>query len=620
MDPRLLDLYNEELDYLIKSAREFGEEHHSVAGRLGLGAPSDPDPYVERLLEGVAFLSARVQLKQRDQYLEFTQHLLQAIQPHYLGPMPSICIARMEPSEGDPALVRGHRVTKGTELTAIATEHGDAPVHFLTGHEVTLWPLVIAEAEYLGSRAAVAEYAAAANVTAEAGLRLRFEATGGATLADILPERLALYLDGTGKGVVPGELYRQICGETLAVVARDPAAPAAWTKLPLPVQIGFEDECALLPAERRSFRGYRLLSEYFACPERFLFVGLEQPGRGFARSTESCEIVLLLSRASRELAGAVSASNFQLFATPAINLFERQLGQVEVDPHQHEYHVLPDRTRPLNFEVFRLLEVSALPHEHGVPRPVAPLYAFGAQLYDWREALFYTTRLTSRRLSRKKQRRLDRSDYVGTETWLSLSAPGHPEWLDEISTLAVRALVTNRELPQLLGLVPDTRLSISGEPVSGVRVLRTPTRPRPPLGLNDAAMRVIGHLTPNYLSMVEGGEEGAALLRDHLGLYVRQDDPAMQNQVDAIRSIGSHAVTRRLPGLDRLAMARGQHIRIQLDDGGFDDASLFLFTAVIERFLAEFTTINSFTECSFQTPLEGVFARWPARTGRRPNI
>ncbi len=96
IDPRLLRFYNDELAYLREDARAFGEEHESVAGRLGLKTPTDPDPYVERLLEGVAFLGARVQLKIADQYPEFTQHLLHAVQPHYLAPTPSMCIAGLE--------------------------------------------------------------------------------------------------------------------------------------------------------------------------------------------------------------------------------------------------------------------------------------------------------------------------------------------------------------------------------------------------------------------------------------------------------------------------------------------------------------------------------------------
>ena len=145
IDPRLLRHYNDELGYLREEARAFGEEHEAVAGRLGLKTPTDPDPYVERLLEGVAYLGARVQLKIADQYPEFTQHLLHAIQPHYLAPTPSMCVAGFEPRTGDPILIKGHQVPRGTPLVATATEQGGASVEFRSGHDVTLWPLRIAE-------------------------------------------------------------------------------------------------------------------------------------------------------------------------------------------------------------------------------------------------------------------------------------------------------------------------------------------------------------------------------------------------------------------------------------------------------------------------------------------
>ena len=620
MDPRLLRYYNDELGYLREAAREFGEEYETVAGRLGLKTPTDPDPYVERLLEGVAFLGARVQLKIADQYPEFTQHLLHAIQPHYLAPMPSICIAGFEPKEGDPVLIKGHKVPRGTELTATAHDQNNAPVTFRTGHDVTLWPLRISEAEYLSSRASVAAFAATADVRAEAGLRLRFEAVGGVDLAKVLPANLPLYL--AGSEAVPGELYRQLIGETQAVLARpsDAAANAPWARLPVPTQVGFADDEALLPAEQRSFRGYRLLSEYFACPERFLFVDLQQPGRAFKQSTTACDIVFLFSRSSPVLPGAIDAGNFRLHATPAINLFEKQLGRVQVTPYEHEYHVVPDRTRPLDFEVFRLLEVKAYDRDNVNARTVAPLYAFGALLYDWHEALFYTSQLRPRRLSTREQRLRRRSEYVGTETWISLTAPGDASRMDDIQELSVRALVTNRELPELLTFRGDTHFLISGIPARGVSVLRAPTRPRPPLGLGDAAWRVIGHLTPNYATLAPEDGSDPSVLRDHLALYGRQDEATLRRQIDGVQAISSRKVARRVPGLDRMAIARGHRITVRLDDTAFERSRMFLFSSVLERFLAEFASINSFTETCFESPLEGEFARWPPRIGRRPNI
>lgn len=620
MDPRLLRFYNDELTYLRQSAREFGEEHETVASRLGLKTPNDPDPYVERLLEGVAYLSARVQLKLSDQYPEFTQHLLAAVQPHYLAPVPSICIAGFEPKEGDPLLAEGYDVARKTELVATSSEQGGSPVTFRTGHAVKLYPIRITETEYLSSRTAVASFAASSGTRAEAGLRLRFEGVGAIPLEKLAIEDLPIYLDGSG--TIPGELYRQIIGDTVAVLAKSAAsASAVPVQLPLPGQVGFDNEDALLPAEERSFRGYRLLTEYFACPERFLFALLKGMNKAFAiAGGQPVDIVLLFNRAAPALSGALSPANFRLFATPAINLFEKQLGRVQVNPADHEFLLMPDRTRPLDFEVWRILDIAAHLRDSTEPRAVAPLYALGALLYDWRDALFFVPRLRLRRLSTREQRRLRRDDYTGTETWLSLTAAGNPERIADIKELAVRALVTNRELPLKLSFRGTEHFVPPGGPVRSVSVLRNPSKPRAPLGLDDAAWRIIAHLTPNYASLVPEDGSDPAMLRDHLALYGPRDDAALRRQIDGIISVGSRPVVRRVPGRGAMAVARGSRVTLTLDDASFENARLFLFSAVVERFLSEFTSVNSFTETIVRTPGEGTIISWPPRIGRKHTI
>ncbi|MCI3179455.1 type VI secretion system baseplate subunit TssF [Caulobacter sp. CCUG 60055] len=621
MDPRLLRAYNEELLYLRETAREFGEEYETVAGRLGLNTPTDSDPYVERLLEGVAFLGARVRLKLQDQFPDFTQHLLSAIQPHYLSPTPSMCVAAFEPQEGDQAIATGFPVPRLTEMSATSADDAATPVIFRTGQDVTLWPIRITEAEYLPTRAAVAAFSGAAGVRAEAGLRLKFSGMGGVPLSAVAPPTLPIYLDGSE--MVPGELYRQLIGDGVAVVARSAASAAgeaAWVKLPLAEQHGFEEDCALLPNGRRSFRGYRILSEYFACPERFLFVRLAELGKAFARCDGDCEVVFLFNRAAATLAGAVSPANFRLFATPAINLFEKQIDRVAVNEFDHEHQLIADRTKPLDFEIFRALEVTAYSQSNGDARPVAPLHAFGSLLYDWTEALFYVTRLRHRRLSTKEQRLRRRADYLGTETWISLVAPGEPRRLDGVYELAVRALVTNRELAETLRLAGSTDFRVSGIPVRAVTVVRAPTKPRPPMGISDGAWRIIGHLTPNYASFALDNDDDPSVLRDHLALYGRIDDPMLRRQIDGVLAIRSEPVTRRVAGPGRSAFARGQRLRIKLDDAPFENSRMFLFSAVLERFLGEFATVNAFTECTFESPQEGIFAQWPPRMGERRNI
>lgn len=622
MDPRLLRIYNEELAYLRESAREFGEEHPKVAGRLGLDTPTDADPYVERILEGSAFLSARVRLKIADQFPDFTQHLLNAVQPAYLAPTPSMCIVAMEPGEADPIPPEGYRIPRGSALHARFADQSGSMVTFRTGHAMTLYPLEVTACDYLATRAAVGPYAAAAGVNAQAGLRFRLGGIGGASITQVSAESLPVYLDGAEH--VPGELYRQCIGDAVAVIARDPDATAMdnWVRLPLPRQHGFSEDCALLPAERRAFRGYRLLSEYFACPERFLFVELTELARAFAGCQTRCEIVVLFSRAAPNLAGSLTPANLKLFCTPAINLFEKQLDRVQIRDTDHEKQVMPDRTRPLDYEVWRILEVKAHDLGEQEARPVAPLHAFGTLLYDWRSALFFVTRMVPRRLSTREQKRRRRTDYVGTDTWISVTSPGDPAGMRNLQELSVRALVTNRELPELLRFgaqSSDFELDM-GAPVKSIRVVRAPTRPRPPMGLGAAAWRVIGHLTPNYTSLAPEDDADPSLLRDHLALYGRTEDPAVRRQIDGVLSVQSERVTRRIPGARRLAFGRGRRIRLQLDDAAFENARIFLFSAVVERFLAEFASINSFTECVFETKDMGVFVQWPTRVGERPTI
>jgi type VI protein secretion system component VasA len=180
--------------------------------------------------------------------------------------------------------------------------------------------------------------------------------------------------------------------------------------------------------------------------------------------------------------------------------------------------------------------------------------------------------------------------------------------------------VTNRELPELVRTGHASPFAVEGLPIRGVALLRPPTPPRPPLGLNDGAWRVIGHLTPNYTGFAAEEDQEASVLRAHLALYGRVDDAALRRQVDGVRGVRSDLVSRRAPGAGPSAFVRGQRLTVTLDEPSFENGRMFLFGAVLERFLGEFASINSFTECVFQTAQQRMVASWPARIGRRPTI
>src|SRR6478752_7205310 len=92
----LLPYYERELDAIKRLAAEFADTHPKIAGRLRLSADAIDDPHVARLLEGVAFLAARVHHRLDDEFPELTDALLGLLYPHYLAPIPSAAIVQFQ--------------------------------------------------------------------------------------------------------------------------------------------------------------------------------------------------------------------------------------------------------------------------------------------------------------------------------------------------------------------------------------------------------------------------------------------------------------------------------------------------------------------------------------------
>jgi type VI secretion system protein ImpG len=276
MDERLLDLYNTELRHLRESAAEFGREFPKIAGRLSLDKDAKdicPDPYVERLLEGFAFLAARVHLKLDAEFPRFTQGLLETVYPDYLCPVPSMAIVRFDPEESEAALAPGFPVKRGTLMRSLLGKGERTACTFATAQEVRLLPLAIAEARYYTRD--VAELNLPREINARAALRLRLRKTIPNPFKEIKADPLVVYIRGAEE--LPGQIYEQIFAHKARLLVQ---APADQKKIvgSLPAdcvrRVGFSPEQALLPPSPRSFEGYRLLREYFAFPQRFLFFEL----------------------------------------------------------------------------------------------------------------------------------------------------------------------------------------------------------------------------------------------------------------------------------------------------------------------------------------------------------
>jgi type VI secretion system protein ImpG len=622
MDPRLLGYYNRELQHLREMGGEFAREFPKIAGRLGLESLECSDPYVERLLESFAFLTARVQLKIDGEFPRFSQHLLQMVYPHYLAPTPSMAVLEMQPNLSEGALADGFRVARGAVVRGLAGRGAETACEYRTAHEVTLWPLELVGAEYTSFLADLG--APRLPGKGKAALRLRLRAAAGLTMDHLALDELPIFLRGGDE--IAMRLYELLMAHTIALVARPGGAGQRESQVVPEAGVsplGFDDEQALLPYGPRSFHGYRLLQEYFAFPSRFLFFNL----RGIADVVRRCtdpeiEIIAVFDTQDPRLEKAVGTSQFALFCTPAVNLFPRRADRIHLMASASEYHVVPDRTRPMDFEVHTVAQVVGYGTGTDDKQEFLPFYATSDQSPADGTA-YYTVHRQPRVLSTKQRVQGSRSSYVGSEVFLALVDPDEAPFRSQLKQLAVEVTCTNRDLPLHMPLgqnASDFSLE-AGAPVAAVRCVAGPTSPRPSYAHGDPTWRLISHLSLNYLSLtdaVDGG--GASALRELLALYGDSGDAVIQRQIDGVRSVTSQAVTRRLPFPGPAAFGRGTQVTFTCDEAAFEGMGVFLLGAVLERFFSKYASINSFTETALKTVQRGEIARWPARIGRRPLI
>ena len=620
MDTRLLPHYEAELAFLRDMGAEFAAAYPKVAARLGMEGMEVLDPYVERLLEGVAFLSARVQLALEMQFPAFTSNLLEIVYPHFLAPIPSMMVVQLQPDIGNAAVKDGYTVARGTRLRSRQIDGEQTACIFRTSADLTLWPLEISEVEYIDSRGGLVAAGVGRDTPARAGMRLRLRRTDGMPLSEMPLDRLVLHL--TGQSGEPWALHEALCTRVTGMTARSTDRRRDWT-LPLPAKVralGFDRSEALLPTPRRSFDGYRLLQEYFAMPERFHFVELSGLRPGLARTAESeVDLYILLSEPLPDKGAAARKESFVLNAVPAVNLFERPFDRVHITHSDVEHYVTPNRTAPLDYEIYAITKVTGLSTKTNEETEFRPFYS-ATDITSAGEShqTFYSLHRRMRQRSEKERLRGVRTSYLGSEIYLSLVDAMEAPYSAELTQLAVTGLCTNRDLPLLLSAAGKDAFHLpDGGPVSAILPIVTPTRPRATIAQGETSWRLISHLSLNYLSITdrEGGQGGAEALRELLGLYAPAGDRVIAKQMEGLRGVATRPIVRRMTDEVLSTAVRGLEIKLDFDESFFDGSGVYVLASVLERFFRKYVTVNSFTETVLSTQQRGEITRWRPESG-----
>jgi type VI secretion system protein ImpG len=610
MREELLEYYERELTYLRQMGAEFAQKYPRVAGRLLLDADSCGDPHVERLLEGFAFLAARVHRRLDDDFPQLSEALLNLVYPSYLRPIPAMTIVECLPDPAQGKKTAGLTIPRGTQLLSRSTVDGMA-VRFRSAYEVTLWPFRVSEVEWRQPERLQRPARSTTGVQAVAAARLRLACLPDVAFAGLPLSRLRFYLSGDPAVVYP--LYELLAANCIEIQIQDIKDPRRMISLG-PERLtmaGFAPDENVLPVHRRSMDGHRLLQEYFALPEKFLFFdldGLESLAEGdFGREAD---LVLLFSRFERPdrqqvLELGVNERTFRLGCTPAVNLFQQLAEPILLTQTRSAYTVVPDSRQSEVVEVYSIDEVAATNPRMRETTNLEPVHQYRYQTREDKGTTYWSA---TRRINDLGERKPSSMQISVVDLNGQFRDP-------DADVLTVRCTCTNFDLPSRLtfGAAEGDFEAPGFAAAKYITALRRPTRSYdPPEGIGQL-WRLISQLSLNYLSL---SEEGRGALQEILRLHNFTDSSHLENQIGAILRLAAEPHFAMVASDYGLSPARGTAISIELDEQQFVGGGAYLFSAVLERFLAGYASINSFAQLTASTNLrKEPMNTWPPRAG-----
>ncbi|WP_299969552.1 type VI secretion system baseplate subunit TssF [uncultured Roseobacter sp.] len=595
MASRFLEHYADELDAVRRRAARFADAFPKIAGRLRLAPETSDDPHVERLIQSFAYATARLRQKLDDGFPELSEGLLETLYPHFLAPLPAMTVVSFAP---DPNAEELRLLPRGSEIESALVD-GDT-CRFRTTQDVALAPVTITGLRLMNRPIQAPAFPGASPLGC---LALTLKPIGKASIATLGLKTLRLYLSG---GRQAPALYRLLMQHALGVGVADHSGDPAPHILPAGAvrPVGFAATEAALPAPDRSFPGYRLLSEYFALPEKFLFVDIDLATEGRQPTqTDRMDVYVYLDIAPGDLERRVDMSAVSLGATPVINLFASRAEPVVLDGTRSTWPLLADVRRPQTRRVHSITNVTVA-EDGGKTRAVEPFFH----------------RLTDRKtggLYYQLVRHGSDSDARPGATSISfVDHRTHPMSQDG-STAGIEVLATNGQLPRALpfgGGQPLLRLVSPADTVSKVTALRPITLPPRQEHDADRIWQLISHMSLNHLSLEA---DGAAALRAILRLYDPGDSRETAQLIDSIVEVAT------TPGIARLrsVMVSGIDLVITFDPDRIEESAAYLFGSVLDRFLGSYVTLNSFTRLTLR--LSGRtddLARFAARSGNGPLV
>ncbi|GGE22576.1 type VI secretion system protein ImpG [Primorskyibacter flagellatus] len=626
------EAYERELALLKERAAQFQSDFPGVASRLGGLLEENLDPSVAGLLEGAAFMAARVQLNIDQQFRTFSREMLDQVCPDATAPLPAAMLVQADPPGKPEDLVAGRRLNIGDYIEATFQQEDQRRItcRFRLAEPLDFWPVEIPDAIYHDRTTPLTALGIEAAPDTTAALVFTLRRTDAKALSDLAAPDLTVHFGGSLRDA--SALYEQaFCRVTrMSLVWEDELGDPVTRTVPRDrlAQIGFDPDAPLFGRDERLFPGFSTLLEYFAFPRKFLglrLMELRETLRGIPAS--SVRVVLELDRPDPHLVSHFAPDMLRLFCTPAVNLFADDAKPIALDKRQHRLPVRPNRPPITHYEVQRITSVRAQYEGDRDKVEVLPLYAVPATDLTPRQTLYYTAHTERRGLSAQELRQGGtRYRYEGTDTWLTLYEP--PEG-DHASHLFVSTLCSNRHLPEILPM-GDATFHLMEDRTVRMTCIAGPSEPREALAeieseaphrmsAGDNYWRLISVLSMSYRGFLgPDGSGNVDALRETLRLFSDVSHQLSETQINGITAMQAAPCIRTVRRAEGYLPTRGTRITLTFDENVFDTGGIVTLSAVLDRFFADSAAVNTFTETVAVNRKGTEIKRWPPRGGSGP--
>ncbi|MDR2267868.1 MAG: type VI secretion system baseplate subunit TssF, partial [Holosporaceae bacterium] len=568
----LSEYYQYELSYLRSAGSDFAAKFPKIARRLDLSHHESSDPHVERMIESFAFLTGKLQKQIDDQFPEIATALLDALYKPLMLPIPSCVMVCFDVDLPRASKSPGLIVPKDTILQA--TSHSGENCSFRTAHDLQFWPIEVTSATTVYKEHIPSYYARS---TYYLKLGIRYLGVAGSPT----PTKLIIYLHADA--LLRGKILSAIFSSEEKVVCQKDADFNFFSKVST---VGLSDDEALLPYPSSVHRGFRLLQEYFSFPEKFYGFDITIPESAIPQG----EFFLYIPM-NNDISMKISAKNFSTSSVPAVNLFPKLSEPLRLDHKQVEYCLISDYRRYNSCEIYSIEKMVAVEAKSNDEIPIDEFFCCNHTFGEQENKIFWK--------SRRKKSYI--KDALGEDVYVSfIDLDFNPKFpADKI--FYAHTICTNRYVAEQIPVNGALQVELS-TPTKRIYCADRPTDQKPCAKSGEVLWKLVSALSLNSISFSDNGVEK---VKEILNIFADISNSSLAEEVDAIVSITSRIVARRVTDQPWNGFARGSHVEMLFDET-LSNCGIPL-SMVVAKFLSTYASINTFTEvCVKNTARNGI--------------